>query len=261
MHEIPWYVVIDPIQCSVVEVGKSAWRIAVQVDSKQYLVDFEDDLPSTFLSEEVAQIVYKNLGDALAYLRSEEEKQVQNLPAINWSDTPPDARFQERRFDNGIWGVVAVLPEGDHLILFTKFDGEAGIRTFYQDRESIQEALTFLQFLESLTPDPQVKKQPRAVSTPPFVPDPHLLDVPRDVIEGALEEIDYIAMGWLGHLGRGKRFSCLCLSCRHWYVRRLDRLLDYLLDQYQGVPWEIQDAVQQVQDDWAKKERSKISSF
>ncbi len=190
MHEIPWYVVIDPIQCSVVEVGKSAWRIAVQVDSKQCLVDFEDDLPSPFLSEEVAQIVCKNLGDALAYLRSEEEKQV-----------------------------------------------------------------------EGLKPDPQVKKQPCAVSTPPFVPDPQAVGVPQKVIEDAQEEIDYIAMGWLGHLGRGKRVLCLCFSSRQWYVRRLDRLLDYFLDQYQGVPWEIQNAVQQVQDDWAKKERSKTSSF
>ncbi|GMR19362.1 MAG: hypothetical protein BMS9Abin34_498 [Patescibacteria group bacterium] len=204
-------------------------------------------------------------------------QELQNFPAINWGDIPADARLQERRFDNGTWGVVAVLPEGDYLILFTKFDGEAGIRTFYQDQESVQDALTFLQFLESLEPDPQIEERLRAVSTPPF---PHPLDgysisladrrlssanldVSQEVIEDALEEIDYIAMGWLGHLSQGKRVSCLCSSCRQWYVRKLDRLLDHFLEQYQGVPWKIQDAVQQVQDDWVKKEnagRPKTSS-
>jgi len=264
MQEIPWFAVIDPSQCFVLELSKEDWRIAVRVGSKQYVIDFgdEEDLSSIFVSESIAHIVYQNLPDVFAYLRSKEAKlvpsdagqsfaqELQNFLEINWDDVPTGAPLQEREFDNGTWGIVTVLPEGEHLVLFTKFDGEAAIITFYQDQESAQKAITFLQFLEEAVPSGDEISSSDVLSQEDYT-----AGISTEKILADIEEIEYIEMGWLLHLHRGKK-SCSCGSCRFGYVRRLDLILSKYDRVYGLVPSLLLNMVDEVEANWKARENS-----
>ena len=194
--------------------------------------------------------------------RSLELPDPRSFPIVHWDEVPESARLQERQFRNGIWGILAVLFDGEHLVMFDSFAQDAGYQTFFSNRDEAQDAIAFLEIIQTPPdPEPEVEGRLQTVSRPPpFVPESvpaQELGVEPDQLAAALEEIDYIEMGWLLRLYRGKLESCICHSCRGWYVHRLEAITQRYRLRYGDVPTEIFRAVRFVMKCWEVVENNR----
>lgn len=162
------------------------------------------------------------------------------LPVISWRNVTPDARLREMQLGNGSWLVVATLADGDHVVVFDEFAQESGYRTVNKDRESARSAIVFLE--ATLPP------------VPPFAEGSDGAEIPREMVEADLEEIDYIMMGWHSRLHLGKRETCLCSQCRHEYNHRLEVIMARYEDRYGFVPSLILNAVDGTLSSWKASE-------
>ena len=174
-----------------------------------------------------------------------------DFPIIYWEAVPESTRLQRKQFCGGIWGILAVLPDGEYLVILENAV-ESSLATFHSDQQGVDKAIVFLEML--LATESMVEESsPPPASTPPFLPESvpsEELGIDRGEIEASLEEIDYLEMGWLFKLYHGKSRVCLCRSCRSWYVRRLESVADRYQNLYGDVPTEILTAVGFVLRSW-----------
>lgn len=181
----------------------------------------------------------------------------QSFPVISWGEVPESIRLYERRMRGDIWGIVAQMPDGEHLVILDQLAEDAGYHTFSATQEDAQRTVAWLQIIQ-VPPDPKVEKQLQTgTQTPPFIPESvpaENLGVDPKELAVMLEEIECVELGWLVHLDRGKRESCTCDTCRNRYVRWLDRIADYFQEMYGGVPTEIAYAIRLTLKSWEAKE-------
>jgi hypothetical protein len=198
----------------------------------------------------------------LTNLRSFELPDPRSFPIVHWDEVPESARLQERQFRGEIWGILAVLPDGDHLVMFDSFAQDAGYQTFFSNRDAAQNAIAFLEVIQTPPdPDPQIEERFQAVTkSPPFVPasiPAEVLEVPAEELARSLEEIEYIEMGWLFRLYHGKHHTCICRSCRDRYVRWLGKVAECYQYLYGGVPTEILTAIRFAMKSWEIVEKNR----
>ncbi len=194
--------------------------------------------------------------------RSSELPDPRSFPIVHWDEVPELARLQERQFRGEIWGILAVLSDGEHLVMFDSFAQDAGYQTFFANRDAAQNAIAFLEVVQTPPdPEPQVEERLREVtSTPPFLPasiPAEVLKVPAEELARSLEEIEYIEMGWLFRIYHGKHRTCICRSCRDRYVRWLDKVAECYQYLYGGVPTEILTAIRFVVRSWEIVEKNR----
>ncbi|MEX0888140.1 MAG: hypothetical protein WDZ67_02080, partial [Patescibacteria group bacterium] len=95
-----------------------------------------------------------------------------SLPTVNWDRVPSSARLHERQFRGKIWGIIADLPDGEHLVFFDRFFRNTGYHEFSASQEEARKVVAFLE-LSQTPPDPEPQGAERTavkVHTPPFVP-------------------------------------------------------------------------------------------
>jgi len=228
------------------------WGIVVRLpDDRRLWVSLGDPAEVvTSVDQNLARQILINLSDSTAAIKNAAEAEVrvkdlpdpQDLPMISWEKVTPDARLQDHPFRNGSWGVVAVLQDGEYLVVFDRFAEDSGYHTFSRDRDSARLAIAFL---ESALP-----------SAPPFKEDSEDLpvEIAREMVEADLDEIETVAMGWLFRLYHGKRKTCICGSCRHEYNRRLDAIMVRYEEEYGFVPSLILNAVDETLSAWKARE-------
>src|SRR3972149_6517917 len=127
-------------------------------------------------------------------VRSQDLPDPRSFPIVHWDGVPKSARLQERQFRGEIWGILAVLPDGEHLVMFDSFAQDAGYQTFFSNRDAAQNTIAFLEVIQTPPdPDPQIEERFQAVTKlSPFVPDiipADVLGVPQEEIKRFLEEI------------------------------------------------------------------------
>ncbi len=225
-------------------IDDQTWGIVILIGGKEYLIDFGAGGISIFPSWEEA---CDYLCDAWGISSGRDDPA--SFPVINWDEVPESARLQERRFQGGVWGIMAILPDGEHLVLFDQFANLAGYQTFYADRENARNAVAFLEMLQAPPKvDPQVKTRLDSVTTfPPFIGGrdsaaggafslanfeerEHLEDllVALDkVAEEDCRKVQELEREWRRRLDLGSRRSCLCRQCRQSIRSQLDRILDW----------------------------------
>jgi hypothetical protein len=123
---------------------------------------------------------------------------------------------------------VALLPDGEHLVTLDSFAREAGYHTFGATREEVRGTIAWLEMTQT-PPDPRIKAHRHVTAkpnkkTPPFVTAEELGIKPEE-LTADLEEIDTIGIAWAVIVKEGKKFHCLCPSCRAPYERRLEEIV------------------------------------
>uniref|UniRef100_A0A831YYM8 Uncharacterized protein n=1 Tax=candidate division WWE3 bacterium TaxID=2053526 RepID=A0A831YYM8_UNCKA len=185
------------------------------------------------------------------------------VPVINWDEVPEFVQLRVRRFRGDIWGIVASMPDGEeYLVMMDRLAQDAGHHTFSASQDEAQRTIAWLEMTTQVPPDPdpQIEERLRGVTskTPLMSSVPGAFRaVPREEILRFVEEIHYVEMGWLIHLRRGQRESCICGSCRNRYVRWLDNIADYFQQLYGGVPTEILTAMRFAVQSWEIVEKNR----
>lgn len=242
----------------VTQIGERNWGIVIPIDGREYLIDFGIGGISLFRSLEEA---HEQLRSAWGITARQDDPAL--LPAINWDEVPESVRLQERPFRGSVWGIVAILPDEERLVLFDQFANDAGYRTFYLDQESARNAIAFLEIGQTPPdPDPLVEERLKAVITlPPFVLGSFVKEIAlsssefgeREHLEDVLVALDKVAeddcqkvlaleQEWRWRLEQGSRRSCICAQCRHEIRHKLNQILDWY-DQGPGyIPYNLEQA-------------------
>ena len=167
------------------------------------------------------------------------------LPVINWDEVPESVRLQARQFRGEIWGIVALMPDGEHLVMLDRFVQDAGYHTYSASREEIQKAVAWLEMTQT-PPDP--------APTPPFVPEgeppvlsdfderEHFADILVAINEYSKKDRERIAtleQEWRRRLKEGNRRSCLCGQCRHEIRHKVIKILDWYEESMGYIPSEL----------------------
>ena len=189
----------------------------------------------------------------------------QSFPLVQWKEVQDSALFHELEFrgePSNVWGIIALLPDGEHLVMFDRLAEDAGYHTFSRSREEAQHTIFFLE-LRQTPPDPEIEvaeESPEQPALPPAaVPasiPAEILGVSAEELERGFEEIDYIAMGWFSRLRHGKHVTCICRSCRDWYRYRLEAIAGWYRWRYGDVPTEIRMAANLVIRSWEVFEKN-----
>jgi hypothetical protein len=181
------------------------------------------------------------------------------FPTVNWQEVPETVFFRGRQFryeeiwgDQTYWGVVAMMPDGEHVVILDGFAKNAGYHTFSPTREEVQRVIDWLELTEEpVDPDPEIEARLRDATSPPnhkttpFVTDEELGIKPEE-LAADLEEIDTIGITWAGIVKEGRKFHCLCPSCRAPYERELDEIVAKYEKGYGLVPSLILEMVEEV---------------
>jgi len=168
-----------------------------------------------------------------------------SFPVISWDEVPESVRLQERQFLGRIWGIVALLPDGEHLVTLGSFAREAGYHTFGATQEEVQGTIAWLEMTQT-PPDP--------APTPPFVPEgeppvlsdfderEHFADILVAINEYSKKDRERIAtleQEWRRRLKEGNRRSCLCGQCRHEIRHKVIKILDWYEESMGYIPSEL----------------------
>lgn len=182
------------------------------------------------------------------------------FPNVQWDEVPESARLQERQFRGEIWGIMAEMPDGEHLVIFDGLAQDAGYLTYSANQKGALLAISFLE-LNRKHPDSdsQVGQHLRDVaSTPPDL-QPNVEERLRTVLSDlderehfgeilvAINEVAEKDRGriadlekeWRRRLEAGNRKSCLCGQCRHEIRRKVVEILEWYEESMGYVPEEL----------------------
>lgn len=184
------------------------------------------------------------------------------FPVINWDEVPDSVRLQERQFRGEIWGIMALMPDGEHLVMFDQFVKDAGYRNFSATQEEAQGLIAFLEMSQT-PPDPQVEERLRCStssepSVPPLLPAPApaeersrsfderehfdgiLSAINEDAERCRVEELGELEKEWRRRLAVGKRGACICGQCRHEFRYKVTKILDWYEESIGYVPTDLE---------------------
>jgi len=193
---------------------------------------------------EYSRMMEKAKGEAEDPFR-EELPDPLTFPAVNWDEVPESVRLKERQLRGDIWGIVALMPDGEHLVLLDRFARDAGYHNFSANREEAQKAIAWLEMTQTPS-DP--------APTPPFVPEgeppvlsdfderEHFADILVAINEYSKKDRERIAtleQEWRRRLKEGNRRSCLCGQCRYEIRHKVVKILDWYEESMGYIPSEL----------------------